>query len=271
MEADRELVSPTGIEAGARLREVRQKQGLTLQRVEQLSMQIATALNNPEFGIPPSRLSHIETKGVVPSIYRLHSLARIYRLNPDSILEWYGVRITALDSLQMDESPAGRFAFFRIPPKVEVPVALDPSFDPRVTAEIGRIIEAWGEVPFSFLSRFRTREFIYGYVGMEDAMMAPLLSPGAFVQIDPSRRSVRKGGWRNEYERPIYAIDSRSGLYFCWCSIADRRLILQPHPLSRQDVKIFSGDEVEIVGQVVGFATRVNVAVSETLTVPERR
>jgi len=47
--------------------------------VESASVQIAQKFDNEEFAIPPSRLSDIETKGIVPSIYRLYALAAIYR------------------------------------------------------------------------------------------------------------------------------------------------------------------------------------------------
>jgi transcriptional regulator with XRE-family HTH domain len=256
MHPERDFVSTLSLEAGDRLRQVRLSQGLTLQRVEQMGAQIAAALNNQEFAIPMSRLSHIETKGVVPSIYRVHSLARIYRLTPETIFEWYGIAQPTLDKLLLEESPRGRFALFRAPREVQIPVAVDPAFDLRFSSEISRMIEAWGEVPFSFLSRFRTRQFIYAYVGAEDLMMSPLLPPGSFVQIDPSRRVLKRTAWRNDYERPIYAVDSRKGLYMCWCSVTDRKLILQPHPLSGEDVKIFSMDEIEVMGQVVAAAVR---------------
>jgi hypothetical protein len=241
-----------------------------LQRVEELGAQIASALNNQEFAIPMSRLSNIETKGVMPSIYRVHSLARIYRLTPDMILDWYGIKQHALDALQLAESPRGRFAYFRRAAEVHMPTALDPSFDPRFSAELRRIVEAWGDVPFAFLGRFRSRQFIYAYVGEEDLMMAPILPPGSFVQIDPSRQTVKRTGWTSEYDRPIYAIESREGLYFCWCSISDRRLLLQPHPLSREEIKVLNLDLVEVLGQVVGVARRFNDASAGPTVIPSR-
>ena len=40
---------------------------------------IAARHGNEEFFLGPSRLSDIETKGVIPNLYRLYSLAIIYR------------------------------------------------------------------------------------------------------------------------------------------------------------------------------------------------
>ena len=59
MQPERDAVSNLNVEAGTRLRETRQSQGLTLQRVEQLGAEIASALGNQEFAVPMSRLSHI--------------------------------------------------------------------------------------------------------------------------------------------------------------------------------------------------------------------
>jgi transcriptional regulator with XRE-family HTH domain len=73
------------------LRIVREKLGLTMRDVESASHRIARRRNNEEFFIPISRLSDFETKGVIPSIYRLYTLAAIYRRNFGELFSWYGV------------------------------------------------------------------------------------------------------------------------------------------------------------------------------------
>ena len=65
--------------AGKSLRTLREKLGLTMRDVENSSACIAEKYRNEEFSIPPSRLSDIETKGILPSIYRLYTLSVIYR------------------------------------------------------------------------------------------------------------------------------------------------------------------------------------------------
>ena len=79
------------LSAGQSLRTLRERLGLTMRDVETSSAAIADRHNSDEFAIPPSRLSDIETKGVVPSIYRLYSLSVIYRKDAREILAWYGV------------------------------------------------------------------------------------------------------------------------------------------------------------------------------------
>ena len=83
------------ISAGQTLRLLREQLGLTMRDVETSSIAIAAKHKSDEFAIPPSRLSDIETKGVVPSIYRLYSLAVIYRRDALEILALYGVDVNA--------------------------------------------------------------------------------------------------------------------------------------------------------------------------------
>src|SRR5436305_14609743 len=78
-------------EAGQKLKRARERLNLRYRDVEEASNQIAARHNNEEFIIALSRLSDIENKGTVPTIYRLYSLCAIYRLNLNDVLRWYSV------------------------------------------------------------------------------------------------------------------------------------------------------------------------------------
>ena len=94
------------LSAGQNLRMVRERLGLTMRDVETASTSIALRHKSEEFAIPPSRLSDIETKGVVPSIYRLYSLSVIYRWDAREILALYGVDLNGVvDDLQLSLPP----------------------------------------------------------------------------------------------------------------------------------------------------------------------
>lgn len=80
--------------AGQNLRSLRERLGLTTREVETASARIAERHGNDEFAVSPSRLSDIETKGLVPSIFRLYSLAVIYRCDVREVLSWYGVDLS---------------------------------------------------------------------------------------------------------------------------------------------------------------------------------
>ncbi len=247
--------------SGQRLRGLREELGLTIRDVEAASGRIAARHGNEDFAISPSRLSDIETKGILPNVYRLYSLAVIYRRDLREILGWYGIDLTETAAdLALAEPPKSHIAeTFDGMMEINVPVRLDPGFDLRRTANLGRMIERWGLVPLSYLSQFSNTKYTYGYIGSEDFTMYPVLLPGSFIQVDESAHTVAEGTWRSEYERPIYFVEMRDGYTACWCSLKGDYIILQPHPLSPVPVRMLKqSQEVEILGQVVGIAMRLD-------------
>lgn len=246
--------------AGKSLRTLREKLGLTMRDVENSSARIADRYRNEEFSIPPSRLSDIETKGILPSIFRLYTLAIIYRRDIHELMSWYGVDITNLPADLGLVSPPKSHKSDTIAGlgAVRVPVRMDPGFDERRTANLGRMVEEWGLVPIAYLEHFAKTDFTYGYVGTQDFTMYPILPPGSFVQVDESRNRVVEGTWRSEYERPIYFVETREGFTCCWCSLRRDEIVLQPHPLSPVAVRILKHpQDAEVIGQVVGVAMKL--------------
>ncbi len=245
---------------GQNLRSLREQLGLTMRDVENATNRIAEKHRNEEFAIAPSRLSDIETKGVVPSLYRLYSLAVIYRRDPRDILSWYGIDLnqTAAD-LNLVAPPHSHLCnALQSAAALQMPVRVDPSFDLRCTTNLGRMVEQWGLVPLTYLAQFVSHRFTYGYIGTEDFTMYPILLPGAFIQVDESKNRVTEGNWRSEYERPIYLVETREGYTCCWCNLKRENLVLQPHPLSSASVRILRHpQEAEVIGQVVGVAMKL--------------
>jgi len=244
--------------AGSRLRMAREKLGYTLRDVENSSMRIAEKHKNEDYIIPLARLFDFESKNVLPSVYRMYSLAAIYRLQFPELLSWYGIQ---LDRLSV-EFPERRTQPIKRHPRedaVQVPVRLDPSLDMKRTAHLGRMVEKWGAVPFTMLQDLANGDYTYGYIGTEDYMMYPLLMPGTFFQVDENRTEVKEGVWRSEYERPIYFVETRDGFFCCWCSLKGDAIILHPHPLSPMPLRIMRfPQEAEVLGQVVGIAMRLD-------------
>ena len=246
--------------AGQQLRLVREQLGLTLRDVEVAAERIAQRHSNEQFAIPLSRLCDIEIKGVLPSIYRLHTLAVIYRRDAREVLSWYGIdwNESAADLGLSAPPKSHRAETLASATMVKVPVRLDPSFDPRRTLNLGRVVEKWGVVPLAYLDQFANADYTYAYVGSQDFTMYPLLLPGSFLQVDESKNEVVEGAWRSEYERPIYFIESREGFTCCWCAVAGEEITLQPHPLSPARVRVMRHpQDAEVIGQVVGVAMRL--------------
>ncbi len=249
------------ISAGLNLRVLREKLGLTMRDVETASERLARKhSNNEEYFIPISRLSDIETKGLIPSIYRLYSLCVIYRRDFRELLGWYGISLDiAISDLETCAPPRSHFSrALRNTDVVQMPVRMDPSFDPRKTSNFGRLVEQWGTVPLIYLDQLSKIDFTYGYIGSEDLTMYPILPPGSFVQVDETRSKVVEGGWRSEYERPIYFIETRDEYVCCWCTLTREEIILQAHPLSPVAPRVLKyPQEAEVLGQVVGVAMRL--------------
>jgi transcriptional regulator with XRE-family HTH domain len=253
-------ISDTVLSAGKKLRELREQIGLTLRDVEIASTQLAESRGIEEYVINPSRLSDIETKGVVPSIYRLYVLSVIYRADFAELLKLYGVDLgaTAADFAVCRPAKTHRLEIISNRGSVNIPVRLDPGFDLRNSSNLGRMIENWGLVPLQYLQELSKRKYTYAYIGTEDLTMYPLILPGSFVQVDEDRTRVEEGKWRSELERPIYFVETREGYVCCWCSIRKGEIVLQPHPLSPTSPRILKHpQEAEVIGQVVGLAMRL--------------
>ena len=245
------------VSAGQSLRQAREQLDLTLREVEAASARIAEKHENDEFTVSPSRLSDIETKGLVPSIYRLYSLAVIYRRDFREILSWYGIDLNATTAdMNLNLPPKSHPSeLLQGASVVQMPIRLDPAFDPRRTNNLGRMVEQWGLVPLAYLAQFASDKYTYGYVGSEDFTMYPILPPGTFLQVDESKNRILQGMWRSEYERPIYFVETRDGYTCCWCTLKGDHIVLQPHPLSPVPVRILRHpQDAEVIGQVIGIA-----------------
>jgi transcriptional regulator with XRE-family HTH domain len=249
------------LNAGQQLRRIREAKGLTIRDVETATMRLAQKSGNDEYFIPLSRLSDIETKGIVPSIFRLYSLAAVYRKTYRELATLYGID---LDNIAFEGDLVGHSDTHVIPGthanrEVRLPSKLDPAFHLSRTCNLGRLIEQWGAFPLAYLQRFSEDSFTYAYIGEADLTMYPLLLPGAFVQVDERKNNVVEGTWASEYERPIYFIETREGHTCSWCSREDEDLIVLPHPLSPVRPRAFKlAHEVEVIGQVVGVAMRLS-------------
>jgi transcriptional regulator with XRE-family HTH domain len=249
-------------DAGEKLKRVRDRLSLTIRDVEEASRKIANRHHNDEFVVGLSRLSEIENKGTVPTVYRLYSLCSIYRLDMLEVLEWYGVKVGELAAdaiaVEIDRTHTIGFAAMNIG-DVQFPLALDPGIDIRRTTFLSRFIQRWGRLPLSLLNGFDLKEHRYGFIGADDWFMYPLLQPSSLVLIDESKRKVANTGWTNEFERPIYFLEHRNGFACGWCTLNASQLVLQPHPASMCIPEVYAyPEEIDVLGQVTGVAMRLD-------------
>jgi transcriptional regulator with XRE-family HTH domain len=247
---------------GRRLRKTRERLDLKYRDVEEASLEIARRHDNQEFSVGLSRLADIENRGTVPSLYRLYSLCAIYGLSLSDVLSWYGVQLSelAVDAAKLnlrgtrmlDVNPPGTTA-------VELPLDVRAELDLSKTLYLSPLVKCWGMVPVTLLGALDLRRTRYAFIGTEDWSMYPIIAPGSLVQIDETKKEIAEGGWVSEHERPIHFLEHRDGYRFGWCTRKDGLLILQPHSASHTMPEVFRSREVDVVGQVVGVAMRLNM------------
>lgn len=242
--------------AGERLKRARERLKLTFRDVEQASQEVAARRQSEDFTIALSRLADIENKGTLPTIYRLYTLCVIYRLDFDEVLSWYGV---PRDQLAGDVAHVGLKTTHEIhllnAGKVTVPQSLDREIDLERTTFLSQVIRKWGKLPFAFLNDTDFRQYRYGFIGLEDWSMYPILQPGSLVLLDESKRKILSNGWTNEFDRPIYFLEHRDGYFCSWCTLTGDLLTLHPHPASQEKPSTYRHPaEIEVVGRVTGVA-----------------
>jgi transcriptional regulator with XRE-family HTH domain len=240
---------------GEKLRQARERLGLTYRDVVAASQKVAERRSSEEFAVALSRLADIENKGTLPTVYRLYTLCAIYRLDWKEVLRWYGipVELLASDALHIRHQQTHALHF---KPEIapSIPPGLDCEIDLNKTTFLQHIAGRWGKMPLSFLAGLEQRHLHYGLVGLSDWSMYPVLQPGALVLIDETRRKIAADGWTTEFDRPIYFLEHRDGCHVGWCSHVSGRLLLQPHPTSQEPPTLFEYSDVDVVGQVAGVA-----------------
>jgi hypothetical protein len=191
----------------------------------------------------------------------LYSLCAIYRLDFGEVLSWYGVRTSQLPvELPGPGSPATHVVWAS--PENGAATARvtesDLSLEPGSTSFLGHL-QRWGGCSIPTLDGANGRNYRYGYIGLNDWSMYPVLQPGSLVAIDDRHRKIASGGWNHEFDRPIYFLEHRDGFACNWCTLAGGNLIVLSHPASQVPPVVYRyPNDIEVVGQVAGIAMLLN-------------
>jgi hypothetical protein len=238
--------------------------GITIREVEDYSRYIGEAEGNDDYFISNTWLSDLEKGESTPSIYKLYSLSVIYGAKFTDLLMFYGVNLENISKHRTDlPLPFTRLTDMTVydpERRISFPVRLDAGFKLTMTHVLPQMVETWGEIPLALIQHFDLRKSLFGYIGLADRTMYPILRPGSFVRIDNSYTSVQDIPWRTDFERPIYFVLLRNGYACSWCEQHGKQLVLIPHPQSGCKLRQYPyPDEAEIVGRVTAVAmTLVN-------------
>lgn len=253
------------MDPGFRLRQIRERLGLTYRDVQRDSQLLASRRGDRQFVLHISRLAEIENRQVVPSLHKLYTLAAIYRLNPMEIFGWYGIPVNQLFSDAIGLSLPNTH-LMRTP---AMPSIRGHSCPQNVPEQTGFLNPASAETKeLGNVLRIENARGCYGCIGTRDYRMAPMLRPGSVVVIDTSVRRIEETEWRTEFERPIYFIELHDGHRCGWFAQEGSLLIMHTHPLSRCTPEWWKvPDEAEIVGRVTAVVSRLR----EPVRIPSRQ
>jgi hypothetical protein len=248
--------------AGKWLKAVRVRLGLSTRDVQEMSKKIAASKQNHEFFLSHNWITDIEMDKFTPGMFKLYSLSAIYHRRFSEVASQFGLQI---GDLSRDSASIGlprTHLLGRVEEaeteNVSLPVEFKAGFRFEKTNLLARVVEKWDEVPVGLLQHLDLRKSMYGYVGLEDFTLFPIIRPGSLVQIDASQRKISSEKWKTEYERPIYFTELRDGYVCSWCEVDRGQLLILPHPQAQLQVRRFDyPSQAEIVGRVTGVTMRI--------------
>jgi transcriptional regulator with XRE-family HTH domain len=267
---DSGFTTEAAVRPGEKLRDLRDRLGITTREVALQSHLIAQIQGNPEFCISNAWLTQLENTDSIPSLHKLASLSSIYRVTFPALASLFGVDLDSIGKyhtqnatdetrpINLDNADTAKTMVF--------PSHLVEGYSLDGTNLLSRLVDQWGEIPIAVLQHLDLRSQQYGFIGLQDFTLFPMLKPGSLVQIDPQVRKVKASLCHTEFDRSIYFLEVRGGYACGWCEQAGNTLSLLSHPLSPCPVRSFHyPDDVEVVGQVVGVAMRLVASLSRTM------
>jgi len=151
------LASHPHPEAGQQLKAARLRAHLSTRDVERLSRAIAAEVNNQDCCISHAWITHVENGEFRPGIYKLYTLARIYKLKPDEVLSFFGLSLHDVErgymSLNLPRTHLVGPVHEQPGQTIMAPLALRSTFRLEQTNLISRMFDNWGEIPLDCCSR----------------------------------------------------------------------------------------------------------------------
>ncbi len=239
---------------GGKLRATRLAWKLTLREVEERSLRLSQQWGNPAYRISASWLDRVERENRELSATKLIVLASIYSLSAEQLLELMPQATVSSAPLEdisvpnatlLAEGPLDDHARYWLPDNF---VTDEP---PKSTA----LLSPTNGLP--------PTHYLRGIIGREDRTLEPMIRAGSIVLIDTRKRAiVGRRDWNNEFDRPIYFLDTRKG-YICGFCELDKDaewLTVTPHALSfEQNRRWRYKKDIEVIGTVSAAFVRRQV------------
>ena len=254
--------SSSSLDFGKRLRAEREYLRLSLRQVQELSRGIVAQRKNSEYYIAHSSLADFENGKQIPNIYKLYSLSVIYGRQYDKLATLFDVPVGEAEKDHKALVFPQTYLVGAASEFSEAAIVSSRELRERLRFErtnlLSKILEKWKDVPPSLLEPIDWRDSLYGYIGIEDYTLDPIVRPGSFVQIDSRQKTIPPANWRDDFDRPIFFFELRDRYVCSWCELYGNRLILVPTAHSHGHVRhIQYPSDATIVGRVTGVAMRI--------------
>jgi transcriptional regulator with XRE-family HTH domain len=240
---------------GEKLRKIRLRWGLSLREVKERSEKLAKDWGSDSYGISGSWLARLERGKHEMTVPKLITLSTIYCEPAEELLREFQPKVTSQG------------------------VAIGPDITGPNTPQLvtGEQLDqqALQLIPDGFNSspipentmllpqedRFSPNNYRNAIIGHRDRTLAPMIRPGSIVKIDIQRKAIPyRKEWKNEFERPIYLLLTRTGYACGWCELAEGGMLtLVTHPLSGEPYQHWKHKrEVEVIGKAVAIYVTIS-------------
>jgi transcriptional regulator with XRE-family HTH domain len=242
------------VPVGHIIKALRHALNLTVREVEQATLRIAEVKNDKRFLVSNGWLTRLEKGVSEPNIYKLFSLSVVYNVNFLNLLKLYDIDVAETEKLRPIAYPDSTQL-------LSPEIVKDPLVSASIQAIGTNLLTGMNgvrvELQLGERKGLNAASITYGYIGLQDFTMYPLIRPGAIVRIDVRHNRFGSIEWHTEYERPIYFFELR-GAYACgWCELDPKQLLIIPHHSSPVSVRRLAyPQQVEIVGRVVSYDTQ---------------
>jgi len=232
---------------GEMLRSIRIQWGFSLRDVRKRSQTLANEWGNRSYEVSGSWLCKVERGQFDMTVPKLISLATIYSRPPEELLRKCLPAPPQSPDFRKLQAPNTTILVDKGRPLQEELCRTSPQ-EP--------IPEQTALLPLD--GAFSSTSIRRAMIGAKDRSLYPYIPPGSVLTIDTQQRAIPlRRLWTNEFQRPIYLLQTHEGLVSGWCDLDKEGLWLTliPHNLSRITSQRWRyRKEVEVIGRAVGVA-----------------
>lgn len=231
--------------------------GLSYKHVVAESETLATLHHNADMRIGKSTLGNIISGAIrQPGTAKLDALRIILNLSPAEIDAALGLQPERrfAEELELTRGRTHELSLETVTRQRKIRIPLlrgDTSLDETHLFEAA--VKRWTTIDVEYLSSFFPPHYCYVVVGRDDYNAAPIAPPGSRLLVNKLVNQVRPAENLSYHERELYYVMTPRGFTCAYLETASGdRIVLLPHPDSRNVPEEFRASEIKIIGQVVG-------------------